>query len=77
MSKEQYKRLLQLRKSEEMMFYELVKLSGLSPRELINRIPINHKRAEYILKKWCEKGWYEYGTSLDNGWLVEKRFWYK
>lgn len=77
MTKEQYKRLLQLRKSEEMMFYELVKLSGLSPRELIHRLPINHKRAEYILKKWCEKGWYEYGTSLDNGWLVEKRFWYK
>ncbi|PDZ93950.1 hypothetical protein CON36_36425 [Bacillus cereus] len=77
MTKEQYKRLLQLRKSEEMMFYELVKLSGLSPRELIQRLPINHKRAAYILEKWCRNGWYEYGTSLDNGWLVEKRFWYK
>jgi len=27
------------------------------------------KRAEYILRKWCEKGWYEYGTSIYSGWL--------
>lgn len=71
MTKEQYKRLLQLRKSEEILFYELVKSSLEHPRELIRRFPIHHKRAHYLLQKWCKKGWYEYGTSLDMGWVTE------
>jgi hypothetical protein len=76
MTKEQYKRLLQLRKSEEMMFYELIKIgkqTDLTPRDIINRMPINHKRAWYLLKKWCDKNLYEFGGSLDLGWIIEKR----
>jgi hypothetical protein len=71
MNKEQYKRLLNLRKSEEEMFYQLIKLTGKKPRELINELPINHKRAWYILEKWCRQGKYDYGVTLDLGWLVE------
>lgn len=75
MNKEQYQRLLTLRKSEEMMFYELVrvgKIGGLTPRDIISRMPINHKRAWYLLKKWTVKEWYSYGVSLDLGWIIEK-----
>lgn len=71
MNKEQYKRLLNLRKSEEEMFYQLLKVTGKTPRELINELPINHKRAWYILEKWADQGKYEYGVTLDLGWLVE------
>jgi hypothetical protein len=44
------------------------------PREIINspNCTINHKRAYYLLEKWCGKGWYDYGVSLDLGWLTNK-----
>lgn len=46
----------------------------LTPRKIINlnRHRINHKRAWYLLSKWEKKGWYEYGTTLDLGWMTEK-----
>jgi hypothetical protein len=75
LNKQQYKKLLQLRKSEEMMFFELIKMGktiDLTARDIIERIPINNKRAYYLLEKWCSKGRYEYGTSLDLGWVIEK-----
>ena len=73
MTKEQYKRLLQLRKSEEEMFYQLLKITKKKPRELIDELPINRKRALYILKKWSEQGKYDYGVSLDLGWITEQK----
>lgn len=45
------------------------------PRFIINdksKIEINHKRALYILEKNCDKGYYEFGISLDTGWLTPK-----
>lgn len=44
------------------------------PRDIINRpdFPIHHKRAWYLLEKWTDKGWYEFGVTLDLGWLTEK-----
>jgi hypothetical protein len=49
-------------------------LTGTSVRELINRPDffMNYKRAWYVLGKWADKGWYEYGVSLDLGWLTDK-----
>lgn len=73
MDKEQYKRLLTLRKSEEEMFYQLIKLSDKSPRELIKMLPINHKRAWYLLDKWSQQDKYSYGVTLDLGWVTESR----
>lgn len=72
MTKEQYKRLLNLRKSEEEMFYFLIANTGKTPREIINTFPINHKRAWYLLEKWCRQDKYEYGVSLDLGWICDK-----
>ncbi len=45
-----------------------------SPREIINSegFPIHHKRAWFILRKICRRGWYDYGVTLDLGCLTEK-----
>ena len=44
-----------------------------SPRDVINQdnFYMHHKRAWYILDKWSGKGWYDYGVSLDMGWLTD------
>jgi hypothetical protein len=42
------------------------------PRDVINSTSINHKRAWYLLGKWTDKGWYEFGCNLDLGWLTQK-----
>jgi hypothetical protein len=46
----------------------------LSPRDIINsdNFKMNHKRAWYLLEKWSDKDWYEYGVCLDLGWLTDK-----
>jgi hypothetical protein len=41
------------------------------PRDIINGLLIHHKRAWYLLEKWARRGWYEYGVSLDLGWLTD------
>ncbi|MGG3454227.1 hypothetical protein [Paenibacillus rhizolycopersici] len=45
-----------------------------SPRDLINResFDMHHKRAWYLLDKWSRKRWYEYGVTLDLGWLTNE-----
>lgn len=42
------------------------------PRDLINQsdFPINYKRAHYLLQKWTDKGLYNYGVSVDLGWIT-------
>lgn len=48
-----------------------------TPREIINSdgFPLHHKRAWFILRKWAGGlGWYDFGVSLDLGWLTEKGF---
>lgn len=50
-------------------------LSEQSIRDIIQNSPliqIPYKRCMYILEKWVEKGWYDYGVSLDLGWLTEE-----
>ncbi|GAB7057363.1 hypothetical protein JCM16163A_41120 [Paenibacillus sp. YK5] len=44
------------------------------PRRLIEEpgFYMNHKRAWRILEKWDAKGWYEYGVTLDLGWLTDE-----
>ena len=56
-------------KSDEKEFLLLVYHSNEAPRELIN-CTMHHKRARYLLEKWCDKDWYEYGVALDLGWLT-------
>lgn len=45
-----------------------------SVRDLISKedFYIHHKRAWYLLKKWSSFGWYDYGATLDLGWLTRE-----
>ena len=45
-----------------------------TPRDLINEpgFPIPHKQAWYYLEKWVHRGIYEYGVTLDLGWMTAK-----
>jgi len=33
---------------------------------------VHRKRLWYLCTKWAGKGWYDYGTSCDLGWLTAK-----
>jgi hypothetical protein len=73
MNKEQYKRLLNLRKSEEVLLFEYLRICkevGITPRKAIESLPINEKRAHYLLLKWTDKRIYEFGVCLDLGWFI-------
>lgn len=43
-------------------------------RDLINSeyCTIHHKRCWYLLEKWTGQGLYDYGVTLDLGWLTDK-----
>jgi len=45
-----------------------------TPRDIINQpdFYMHYKRAWYLLQKWSDKGWYDYGVTLDLGWLTDK-----
>ena len=60
-------------KSDEITLLILMQIRATErPRAIIASIPhlINEKRALYILGKWTAKGWYDYGTVIDLGWLT-------
>jgi hypothetical protein len=75
-------------KKDEIVFlltyYEMSHLYGLKdyhdfsirPRHIINfpffKDFMHNKRAWYLLNKWSRKWWYEYGTTLDMGWLTDE-----
>lgn len=46
---------------------------GETMRAIIASVPhlVAEKRAHYLLSKWTRKGWYDYGTVIDMGWLTE------
>lgn len=60
-------------KKNELLFINFVlnKQDTESIRELIHRIDIPYKQCWYYLNKWCAKGYYEYGVTLDLGWLTK------
>lgn len=41
-------------------------------RQLVTDLGMNEKRAAYILGKWANKGWYDYGVSVMAGWLTDE-----
>lgn len=46
--------------------------NNLYPRDVINNSNLNYKRAWYLLNKWANRNWYDYGVTLDLGWLTDK-----
>lgn len=68
-------------KDDEKRFLKLMQarcnLEGMRrefPRAIIaaKNSPVSRKRAAYILEKWLGKGWYNYGVSLDTGWMTRE-----
>jgi len=49
---------------------------GITARELIETLgfPMAPKRAWYLLEKWTGSGWYNYGVSVDMGWMEREAF---
>jgi len=41
-------------------------------RDIINEpdFPIHHKRAWMMLYKWARRGYYDYGVTVDLGWVT-------
>ena len=52
------------------------KLVYIAPREIINILSefINYKRCWYLLEKWGNKGFYNYGVTTDMGWFEAEHF---
>ncbi len=40
-------------------------------RQLVMDLDMNQKRAAYILLKWSNKGWYDWGVNVLAGWLTK------
>lgn len=45
-----------------------------TPRVLNETLGIHHKRLAYILLKWADRGWYDYGVNVELGWLTPEGF---
>lgn len=60
-------------KEDEIKFFKtMVRLSNvIYPRDIINIIKdfIHYKRCWYLLNKWSGLGFYNYGVTLDLGWI--------
>lgn len=60
----------------------LLKLAAERPMQTMGKfatdvaaeIGMHVKRAEYLLQKWTDKGWFNYGVSARSGWLTEAGF---
>lgn len=73
-----------MRKPDELIFLKLLldrcRRSGSGrhpaekPRQIINDpdFPLPAKRAWYLLGKYTGRGWYDFGTTLDSGWLTDE-----
>lgn len=63
-------------KSDEIVFFTYCyiyrNVLGLDIREAVDKFSgaLSKKRCLYLLKKWSNKGFYDYGVSLDLGWFV-------
>lgn len=44
--------------------------AGEKMRTAAPRLGIPLRRMEYLANKWSDKGWYEWGTVCDLGWLT-------
>lgn len=38
-------------------------------RHFVESGGVNDKRYHYVLSKWSDRGWWNYGVSLRSGWL--------
>ena len=63
-------------KEDEIYFWNLIKkelsTSEKTVQDIINGkdFSMHYKRVWYLLEKWSQKGWYDYGVSIDLGWIT-------
>jgi hypothetical protein len=53
----------------------IVPLDSMTPIESVGdvgvRLGMHRKRVNYLLLKWSDRGWFDYGTSPGMGWLTD------
>jgi len=59
-------------KPDELALWEAV-ISGETPRDAGARLGIHPKRVARLCEKWSRRGDYDYGVSVDLGWVVHAR----
>lgn len=63
-----------MKDDERNLLRELTQVQEAGNRHPVRRTidtVICKKRLHYVLNKWTDKGWWEYGTALTSGWLTE------
>ena len=58
--------------TDEAVLLAALHLLRLSPRDGGHRVGVHYKRVVGWCYKWDRRGWYEWGTSADLGWLTER-----
>lgn len=69
--------MVRIKEDEKKFFITcLNNINEKSIRTIINILSefINYKRCWYLLKKWGNKGFYEYGVTMDLGWFIPENF---
>lgn len=59
-----------MKDDERRLLIELNRSARL-PREIAREQGMHPKRACAMLAKWAKRGWYDYGVSVDMGWLEQ------
>lgn len=59
-------------KEDERTLMKALATEGRHTRDVVDDLGMNHKRAAYILEKWTDKGWWDYGVSVMAGWFTER-----
>ncbi len=45
--------------------------TGTFADEIGDGLGMHHKRVQYLLYKWADRNWWEYGVSARTGWFTE------
>ena len=59
-----------MKADEREFMFKVADNQHLTPRAIAAMLNMNPKRSWYLCQKWTDKGWYDYGVSVDTGWLT-------
>lgn len=63
-----------MRKPDEIEYYAAIRAKGrgVFADVVAENIGMEWGRAEYLLEKWADNGWWDYGVTLRSGWLTDE-----
>lgn len=63
-----------MRKPDEIEYYAAIRAKGrgVFADVVAERIGMDWGRAQDLLEKWADNGWWEYGVSVRSGWLTDE-----